>query len=120
MTVNNTIWPFVLSALALWRVTHLFAEENGPWDMLAHLRSRLGASFFGSLMDCFYCLSLWFSLPFAIWLTHGWIATLLHWLALSGAACLLERFTRGREERAYPIETFEGDIPCAVVTNEMH
>ncbi len=98
MTGSNEIWRFILSALVVWRLTHLLVEEDGPWDLIVRLRSRLGSGFFGSLMDCFYCLSLWFSLLFAIWLANGnWIAILLHWQALSGAACLLERMTDRRK-----------------------
>lgn len=120
MNETPVIWRFVLSALAVWRVTHLLAEEDGPWDMIASLRSKLGAGIFGRLMDCFYCLSLWLSLPLAIWLGNkSWIGSLLHWQALSGAACLLEKATEGRNAPLYPIQTFPGDEPCAVVIKEM-
>lgn len=71
---------------------------------MAHRRtppSRLCRGFFGSLMDCFYCAGLWFSLPLTVWLANGgWIAILLHWQALSGAASL-ERAT-GRRELSLP------------------
>ncbi len=119
MNETPVIWRFVLSALAVWRVTHLLAEEDGPWDMIASLRSKLGAGIFGRLMDCFYCLSLWLSLPLAIWLGNkSWIGSLLHWQALSGAACLLEKMT-GRQIAPQPqIETIEGDESCVVVRSE--
>ena len=87
------IWRFCLAALAVWRITHLLAEEDGPWDAIAKLRARLGASILGRLMDCFYCLSLWISLPLAAWLNDGWAAIVIDWLALSGAACLFQRMT---------------------------
>ena len=93
MHENTTIWRFILSALAVWRLTHLLAEEDGPWDLIVRLRTKLGAGTLGRLMDCFFCLSLWLSLPIAIWLSNGWIGLLLHWQALSGAACLLEKIT---------------------------
>ena len=66
------IWCFCLSAPAVWRMTHLLAEEDGLWDAIAKLRARLGASILGRLMDCFYCLSLWISLPLAAWLSDSW------------------------------------------------
>ena len=69
------IWRFCLTALAVWRMTHLLAEEDGPRDAVAKLRARLGASILGRLMDCFYCLSLWISLPLAAWLNDGWAAS---------------------------------------------
>jgi len=94
MTDSNAIWRFTLSTLAIWRLTHLVAEEDGPWDLLVHFRAKLGNNVFGRLMDCFYCLSLWFSLPLSIWLASGWVGLILHWQALSGAACLLQRITQ--------------------------
>src|SRR6266568_7342426 len=115
MNESSAIWRFTLSALAVWRVTHLFAEEDGPWDSLAKLRLKLGSSILGRLMDCFYCLSLWFSLPLSIWLSTGWIGLLLHWQALSGAACLLGRITNKQQPVIPGLASPEGDTPCAVV-----
>ncbi len=122
MNEINPIWRFVLCALALWRVTHLLAGEDGPWDLIVRLRAGLGSSMFGRLMDCFYCLSLWLSLPLAIWLSSGWIGLLVNWQALSGAACLLEKATQ-KAEQAPPaslagMEIFPGETPCAVVKSE--
>jgi hypothetical protein len=84
---------FVLFILAVWRITHLFAKEDGPFDIIFHLRKAAGAGFFGSLLDCFYCLSIWIALPFGICAGHNWWEKILYWLALSGAACLLEQAT---------------------------
>ena len=118
MNETGLIWRFSLAALAVWRLTHLFAEEDGPWDAIAKLRARLGASILGRLMDCFYCLSLWVSLPLAVWLGHGWLGIFIHWLALSGAACLLQRMTDVPESNVPRVETMEGDPLCAVARNE--
>jgi hypothetical protein len=84
----------VLAALATWRVTHLLAEEDGPGDVVVRLRARAGDGQLGSLMDCFYCLSIWVAVPFSVGLTRTRRADPLAWLALSGAACLLEQATR--------------------------
>jgi hypothetical protein len=85
---------FVLFALAVWRVTHLLAEEDGPGRFLARLRAAAGDGIWSSLLGCFYCLSLWVALPFAFGLSTQWGERLIVWLALSGAACLLERVGR--------------------------
>jgi hypothetical protein len=82
---------FLLAALAVWRVTHLLAFEDGPGDLIVKLRALLGDSFAGKLMDCFLCLSLWIAAPAALLVTRAAMEWLLVWLALSGAACLLER-----------------------------
>ena len=53
----------VLGVLCVWRVTHLLHAEDGPWDLLVRLRRGVGNGFWGGLLDCFYCLSLWIALP---------------------------------------------------------
>ena len=82
---------FAISALAVWRITHLLAAEDGPWALVVRIRRRLGRGFWGSLMDCFQCLSLWISIPFALLCADGIAGGVVVWLALSGAACLAER-----------------------------
>ena len=83
---------FVCAMLAAWRLTHLLTAEDGPGDVVVHLRVRLGDSMAGKAMDCFYCLSVWIAAPLALFVVHtdvvSWIVT---WLALSGGACLLDR-----------------------------
>jgi hypothetical protein len=101
---------FVLAVLATWRVTHLLASEDGPADLIVRFRARLGRSFAGSLMDCFNCLSFWIAAPAALFVSRKPLDWLFTWLALSGAACLLERL--GHEPVVIqPIsQTLEGDV----------
>jgi hypothetical protein len=81
----------VLAVLATWRVAHLLTAEDGPFGAVAALRSRLGLSFAGGMMDCFGCMSLWVALPFAFYVAERPPDLLMAWLGLSGAAFLLER-----------------------------
>jgi hypothetical protein len=83
-----------LAVLATWRVTHLLASEDGPADMVVRFRALLGHSILGKLMDCFNCLSLWIAAPAALFLTRKPLDWLMTWLALSGAACLLDRLVK--------------------------
>ncbi len=85
---------FVLAVLATWRITHLLASEDGPADFIVRFRARLGSGLAGKLMDCFQCLSLWVAVPIAFFVSRRPLDLLLIWLALSGAACLLERIGR--------------------------
>src|SRR5215218_3478057 len=82
---------FALAALAAWRVTHLLAHEDGPGDAVAHLRARLGTGWIGELADCFQCLSFWVAAPLTPFAARNRGDAVVTWLALSGAACLLER-----------------------------
>jgi len=95
-------YELTLGTLCVWRITHLLNAEDGPWDLLARLRRGVGEGFWGGLLDCFYCLSLWVALPFAGLLGASWRARLLLWPALSAAAILLERLT-GRKAVAAPV-----------------
>jgi hypothetical protein len=89
----QTWYQLTLSAFAVWRVTHLLAKEDGPWDVIVAVRLRLGDGFLGSLLDCFYCLSLWIAAPAAYLLMGRWRDWPLLWLGLSGVACLLEQMS---------------------------
>lgn len=85
---------FAVGALATWRVTHLLAAEDGPGEVVVRLRQRAGQGWIGELLDCFYCLSVWAAAPVAAAVARRPREAPLTWLALSGAACLLERATR--------------------------
>ncbi len=89
-----------LSMLTAWRITHLLSKEDGPFDIIFLVRKKVGNGFWGSLLDCFYCTSVWVALPFGIWLGTGWAEKLLCWGAVSGAACLLEQATTAGKQSA--------------------
>lgn len=87
---------FLLKGLAVWRITHLLSNEDGPFDVVYKFRKLVGQGFFGNLLDCFYCLSIWIALPFAFWKGSAAEVILLQWMALSGFACVLEKSIRRR------------------------
>jgi hypothetical protein len=97
-----------LGSLVAWRVTHLLNAEDGPRDIFVRLRRWVGDGFAGSLLDCFYCLSLWIAIPIALWLGESWKERLLLWPALSAAAIALERVSnRAPKGAAAAAEYFE-------------
>ncbi len=105
---DEFLMRFVLAALATWRVTHLLANEDGPANIVFRVRRRLGNGLSGSLMDCFNCLSLWIAAPAAVFLSTRPILGVMSWLALSGAACLIERL--GQKSVGEPgFQSTEGD-----------
>jgi Protein of unknown function (DUF1360) len=89
---------FLINSLAVWRLSHLLSEENGPFDLSFKLRKAVGVGFFGSLLNCFYCCSIWVAFPFALFLGNSWVEKFVLWLAISGAACLAEKATTKNQE----------------------
>jgi hypothetical protein len=90
------VYWMIVGVLGVWRVTHLLSEEAGPLEIFRRLRRLAGEGFWGQLFGCFYCMSVWVAAPFAVLLAEGWKERVLLWLALSGAAILLERTSGDR------------------------
>jgi hypothetical protein len=89
------VWfRFLLAALATWRLAFLLAREDGPGRVFARLRVRLGRGFFGQLFGCVKCVGLWVSVPFAFFVGGDWVEVAVTWLALAGAAALIDEWTR--------------------------
>jgi len=101
---------FVVAVLATWRVTHLLANEDGPANIIVRFRKLFGQSLAGQLMDCFNCLSLWIAAPLALFVSRRPLDWLLSWLAISGAACLLERLGREPVVIQPQPDASEGDL----------
>jgi hypothetical protein len=103
--------PSLLAILAVWRVTHLLWGEDGPGEIFAHLRRLVGRSVFGRLLDCFYCLSLWVAIPFALVLGVTWVERGLLWFGLSGGAIILNHVTSLRSSPPPPATWYEEALP---------
>ena len=84
---------FIIISLAIWRITHLVSKEDGPFNIIYRVRKAAGAGLIGDLLDCFYCLSIWVSLPFALGTGTTVKDKLLLWMAYSGLACFGEKLT---------------------------
>lgn len=85
------LYRLALGVLGVWRVTHLLQAEDGPWHLVVRLRRSAGPGFWGELLDCFYCLSLWTGGGFAWVLGRNRRERVLLWPALSAGALILER-----------------------------
>jgi hypothetical protein len=87
---------FIILTLATWRVTHLIQAEDGPWDVIFKIRKLLGDGFVGSLMDCFFCLSIWVAIPFAVMEGHKIADYFAYTMAFSGGAIIIQKlFSNG-------------------------
>jgi hypothetical protein len=87
------VYWLVLGILTVWRITHFFSAEDGPWDIVVRIRRWVGEGFWGKLLDCFYCLSVWVAAPLGYLIGESWVERGLLWPALSAGAILLERVT---------------------------
>jgi Protein of unknown function (DUF1360) len=105
-------YHLIVGVLVVWRITHLLQAEDGPWEVIVRLRRAAGPGFWGKLLDCFYCLSLWVAAPCAAGAGVSLTQKLLLWPALSGAAILLERVT------APPPPYWKEEDPDVVLRNE--
>jgi len=103
------LWlSFLLGSCSVWRVTHLLHAEDGPFDLFFRFRKWLGNGFFGQLTDCFYCLSLWVSAPFAGLLGGSFLEIFMLFWAMSGAAILLHRVSN-LAKTGFPANHFTED-----------
>jgi hypothetical protein len=84
------VYRLLLGTLAVWRVTHLLNAEDGPGEVFVWLRRLAGEGFWGQLLDCFYCLSVWVAAPLAVLLGRKPLERFLLWPALSTGAILLQ------------------------------
>lgn len=77
----------ILSMLAVFRLTYMLQEEAGPGDILFKLRTVINKNeFAASLLGCFWCFSVWVSVPFAVYLSSNSWEFVVYTLALSAGA----------------------------------
>jgi hypothetical protein len=75
-----------------WR--SLDVSGFGQWSPEESLCARsisLVALALWRIKDCFCLMSVWFSLPLAIWLGSGWVGLLLHWQAFPSFSWMIEK-----------------------------
>lgn len=94
---------FLIGVLAVWRATLLLGSEAGPWDLLKRMRGSVSGTMPGNLLGCFYCLSLWVSIPFALLLGETWRSRVLLCLAFSGGAIIIERAVHHESFTSMPV-----------------
>ena len=87
---------FALAALAVYRLSRMIADEEGPFSVFTTLRGRFAPdTWIGRGLECIMCVSVWVSLPIALWVDGGgdWALT---WLALSSVTVLIRKWEQKR------------------------
>ena len=102
----------ILAAAAVWRITHLFQVEDGPFATFERLRGWLRRNSLAGAVDCFYCLSLWVAAPIAFMLAHSVKEAVVATFALSAFAILMERLVVPAESKAIYFEQPEEKMLC--------
>lgn len=88
------LWlQFLLLGLGVYRVAHMVATEDGPWDVFSRWRYRIGQrSWVGRGFHCPLCISFWLGFGAAAVLPwYGWLWYIVFALALSGVTLVLYR-----------------------------
>lgn len=116
----------LIFVLAIWRICRLLMTDDGPFDIIARLRTHSGVydlevqpspsgewpeampkTQIGRLLTCIYCTSLWVSLFFVMGLIFANVPLrfpVARIFAYSGAAVLIDEYVLrlGRNERFVP------------------
>jgi hypothetical protein len=97
---------FLIVALAVWRVTSLLVNEDGPFDIFEKVRffvgvrwdehsEKYGKNVLGEAFTCVWCLSVWTSAIGAVFIAPSLAWYPCYVLALSSISILIEELVNG-------------------------
>lgn len=100
MKSSETI-ALILVALAVYRLSRLIADEEGPWAIFTAIRNLAEPDTIARRgLECIMCVSVWVALPASIFVTVlGYADPLLWpatWLALSAVTVLIRKWEQKR------------------------
>jgi hypothetical protein len=93
-------------------------------DLAALVRAGSNSRMLGMLRQCFLGLSLWITMPLAIWLSSGWLGLLILFQAFLSAASLHSIEIQRSNLRTARVKSFagaeilEGEASCALIKPE--
>lgn len=86
---------FLVAALAVYRVSYLIAQEEGPLSIIAKVRGKIDPdqdNWLGRGVRCVACVSFWVSLIIVLLIGASW----LEWLGVAGGALVIHKAVNGR------------------------
>ena len=98
---------FLIVALAVWRISSLLVNEEGPFGIFERFRyligvrydeqsERYGKNVFASLFVCVWCLSFWIGLFAALYQATTIADWAIRGLALSTVAIIIEEVVNAK------------------------
>lgn len=91
------LWLYLLSALAIYRLTSMFVEEDGPLHFFKRWRKYLYSlsarwQWVAEGFSCFYCLSFWVSLLLSVCIVQSLnLGLVVVWWSLAATVQLYRR-----------------------------
>jgi hypothetical protein len=90
-----------VASLAVYRVAHMLAREDGPFDVFTLWRDRIGQrNWIGRGFHCVLCISFWMSLLAMAWVMFSKSAildALMIWLSIAGLVLIFHQLEGERE-----------------------
>jgi len=87
---------FVLAALAVYRLSRMLTDEEGPFMIFTKLRGLAKPdTWVGRGLECIMCMSVWVALAVALYIDLTWTLPLT-WLALSSVTVLIRKWEQKR------------------------
>ena len=85
---------FLVASLAVWRLSKVITEEEGPFRLFTRLRASFPVDgkhgWIGRGLYCFWCVSFWIGLLVGLALTTPVIYGLVYGLACSSVAIVFD------------------------------
>ena len=91
---------FTLSVLAVYRVSYMIANEDGPLDVFVFIREKAGQkNWIGRGLNCVLCISVWISIIPAVTMTRNiglfqptFETFILYWFAIAGGVLIIHKY----------------------------
>jgi hypothetical protein len=96
MNAKQSVECQAAPSFAMGRMRRLKIEQDGPPSSITRIirSAAAGITRYGvaaSMMNWFFCISLWLSLLLALWMCRGWIGLLFSGQVLSAGTCLVKK-----------------------------
>lgn len=96
--------------MAVWRISSLLVNENGPWNIFVRVREWAGIGhdyngravtfpdrFFAQMLSCVWCTSVWVSIFMTLFVFTSpyWAFRFAVFLAFSTGAIMINKYVTG-------------------------